>query len=376
MKNFRLFLALIFLMGVIQATLTPAATIHSEFAAKRLHLADKLHQSFHLSIQLKKYTHIWIIYRLDKGITPVEKILPLFTSIKRTRLVDILSDSTKSPELNNRRRMASLPFAGMIANNSELKADDCFIAIKYFLQSGRPRLLQIDPLTLHSFIDQQNIPLFWLGTVSAEKSFSYLKHLFKQEQHEQLQRQLVRAMSFHNQPAKFYSFAKDILKNKFSERVKRDAILGLGNYPDSRNLRLLALISQKSISLKLRKIAVHAISQNKNISARQLLKHLAIRARNSEIRKEAIFWLSQFNDRASFNTLLTILEKCQNSEIKEYTIFAISQSPDEMGRLILKKIAEQNPDPELRETAIYWMGQTDEQKKLDFMIEFFNSVQN
>ncbi|NOZ60910.1 MAG: HEAT repeat domain-containing protein [Calditrichaeota bacterium] len=380
MKLFRLFVILWILVLCLHSMHVSAATIYTDLAQKEILLGDKLTQTFRFSICHKKYPYIWIIYRIDKGISPPSKIIPPFEGASKfPRLGDILMNEDERQLVNSDNRQIGVPFNKECLGKTQIDqwcADDCLIVIKFFLQSGRPRFLEIEPMSPHAEFDDQDIPIFWLGTVSASRSFSYLKNIFRTETHCQWQRQLVNALSYHNLPEEFFPFARNILKNKFSDEVKMAAISGLGNYPDRRCVRLLALISAKTVSEKLRSAAIQSLAQNQYPGARRILRKLALKNQSADVRKRAIFWLGQIGDKNSIRTLVSIVTNGKNRAIKEHAIFAISQLPNDVGKAILRKIAVENPDADLRETAIYWIGQTEEEKRLEFMIDIFHSMQN
>jgi hypothetical protein len=340
-----------------------AEVIHADLATEQMSLNKKLTQAFYYSINLRKYTHAWIIYKLDKGIAPNKKISPIYDfSDTFPRLCDLLVQTT-------------FP-AAQQAKNLPFRKTDCFIVMKFFLQSGRPRILQIQAISPDDYLETGTLPIFWLGTVSSKHSFDFIKKLFTRENHDQLRQQMVIALGSHALTSRYLDFAKNILKKNYSNSVKKAVVSELKNYSDVRSIRLLTLVATKFKPEILRKIAIQSLAQNNHPLAFRLLQRFSLHSKDFIIRKESIFWLAQIGNKEAAQTLLKIIQTCNDKKIQEYTIFAISQLPDDLGKSILQQIAFENPDAELRETAVYWMGQFREDKKLDLLIDIFNTLEN
>jgi HEAT repeat protein len=224
----------------------------------------------------------------------------------------------------------------------------------------------IDPEESYEF---KNVPLYWLGSLEAEASVSFLAKEFEGGT-EKLQKSLIFIISQHDTPRAFDFLKTMALGASRSLEIRKDAVFWIGNSRDPRSLGLLKEVLSNARDEELKEHVVFALTLTDRREAVAELIRIAKSDPDREVRKKAIFWLGQKASQEAVKTLKDVVDKPgEDVEVKESAVFAISQLPEKTAVPMLVAIAKENKSPSVRKKAIFWLGQTGAKEALEFFEE-------
>ena len=370
-------------MGFVTQTILAAEVIR-HFSHPLISLPKRLQFATSYALKKTEYKNAWIIYQVS--VPHSEPNLNQYSAddgFHTRTLAEIIFSRKPAPKqcINHepsRQIIALLKNPNKhLSNKATLeKHSHLAIILDCYLESGRPRIFRIYHQPMNSVFTKEDRPIFWLGDVDTGMSFHSLANLFQKTRYEKLRKQILDALAQHGQEEMFAKFVKSIFKPSICLGLKMEAIQKLGKIKTKTGIKFLVNTAISASNFMLRKISVQALSHNHHPLSRKAIRILALKGNPVEVRKEAIFGLSQIGDEESIYTLGKIVAQENNPDIKEYAIFAISQLPDNKGKPLLAKLAKLSPNPKIREKAIFWMGKTDEEKRLDLLIDVINGLDN
>lgn len=329
-------------------------------------LQKKISIALSQSIKEKSISRIWLGYIIQKETAtdrfyyfPNQKCI----NQKSPRLHEAIHEITfqKDNELSIENKPSTttghhLPDIGDF--------DEIIIFMDYYLESGRPKLMQIFASSLNARFDLRNKPVYWLGKASQKESIDWLKYVFAHDSEITLGNQIINGLASHPPDQKIYHFLNQVLFNNKEIALKESVIFCLGNYSTTYSDNILSKFIKKSRSANLSKKAIIALSQSNSPQAIYLLSSIAIRERDKSIRKEAIFSLSQIEHQKSLQILQQIVFKDKNPDIQDFTVFALGQMQHPAATNILYQLSETHPNIHVRKKALFWIGKQRNQKAL------------
>jgi HEAT repeat protein len=241
-----------------------------------------------------------------------------------------------------------------------------------FRVSGDPgdegALKKLDISDMELSVDLQNKALFWLGWAEDDQSVNLLKDLFDRLKSIGLKKEILTAISIHQNSGKVYPILVGVLKSDQADEVRAQATFWLGQQNHAESLSVLVDAAQDDRSSRVKEQAVFAISTLSSDESTEALINLARKSRDSKVRAKAAFWLGQKASKKAVATLESIIGDDEETDVQRQALFALAQihSSDGVDRLI--KIARTHPNPRIRKQAIQCLGQSDDPRALDALI--------
>ncbi len=165
----------------------------------------------------------------------------------------------------------------------------------------------------------------------------------------------------------------DAVRNQLDPKLRRFAITALGQTNDENVLDLLKDLATNSDDSEIVKAAVFAIAQQDGERARRLLSELARTARSPRARREAIFWLGQRGGESSIDELFALYNADQDTENRKQILFALSQIGSPRASTKLLEIARTGDNLEVRKQAVFWLGQSGDAQAIDNLIGLYDA---
>ena len=234
---------------------------------------------------------------------------------------------------------------------------------------GKPSLTRVRMSGLDMVFDFKGLPLYWLGTVSADESLDEIERLFAGSRDDKVRRQLTAAAGIHPDPRRVVPFLERILTGAGPDQLRKEAAFWIGQQDDPAGLRLLVRTARTDRSAGVRESAVFGISQVGLPEAIDELIDLARHAAQADVRKQAVFWIGQAASKKAAPALEDFATGGGDIEIQEQAVFALSQLPENGGVEPLIRLAKTHPDPRIRKKAVFWLGECKDPRALETLIE-------
>ncbi len=212
--------------------------------------------------------------------------------------------------------------------------------------------------------------IFELSTVSQKQSIEFLQRYIEPNTiaSKQFGNKALAAIAMHQ--GVFAHDVLDKLANRSDDKLSRQAIFWLG---EARNkagyISLVNIVDDQKRTLKSRKKAVFALSQNSYPKSKQKLVQLATKENNEKIQGQAIFWLADSKHPETIDVIDTVLNSDASQYVKNKAIFSLSEldSDDSWRRLV--EIAKYAPLLQLRKKAVFWLSQNHQRKAKPILLD-------
>ena len=362
-KYFFTVFAFIWYLILLISNYTNAQSISEIYKLENPHfsLQKKISVALKQSLKNSSITRIWLSYYISK-----EAETDRFNYFPNHKCTNPNSPMLREAfetfnfardHINNNIALSNKP--SILKNYHSNNCDhfkEIYILMDYYLESGRPKLMQIFTSSLNVRFDFGNKPVYWLGRATQSESVEWLKSVFKHDPEIFLSNQIIDGLSSHPPDQKIYKFLSEVLFNKYENTLKESAIFCLGNYGTRYSDYILSEFISKSNSANLNKKAILAIGQSNSSQALYLLSSIATHDGDVSIRKEAIFSLSQINHQKSLIVLGKIAFKDKNTDIQDFTVFALGQMQHPDAVNILYQLSKRHPNSRVRKKALFWIG--------------------
>lgn len=215
----------------------------------------------------------------------------------------------------------------------------------------------------------EGLPLYWLEKAEDEESISFLSDLYKKAASEELKKEIISTIGFHESSEHVVPFLERVLKSNELDKLRGRAALELGDHDSEQAIKILHIAAQRDRSYYVRKRAVYGLEDINLDRATDALIDIARNTDDSSIRKKAISCLAEKASKKAATALEDIVYKDDDTEIQKRAVYALEDFPDGKGLPCLIKIAKTHPKLIIRKKAIYCLGDSDDPRALQALIE-------
>jgi hypothetical protein len=215
-----------------------------------------------------------------------------------------------------------------------------------------PLKSQIMTLTVSGSFDA---PLYWLGKVTHQESFTYLTGLYSQTSNPRQKEDLMAAIGMH--PATLaFPFLKKVLTSNEPEEVQESAAIFMGELETPEALQLLQQVVEQNQNSSVREAAVVGISEMRTEEALQVISSIAKNYRDQDLRETAMAMLADKQGAKAAKTLEEIAWFDSDEDIRQTAVAMLGEN--EAGVPALLKIMEDHPSEDTREVAVHILAET------------------
>lgn len=213
-------------------------------------------------------------------------------------------------------------------------------------------LTELRIVEAHTPVDWHNIPVYWLGPVTADESLRLLTAELDPAQDDLLNSALLWAIGLHAVPDRAAVLLA--LYNTDEWIPLRPAIIDSLSLQKSVDIELLLLdvATDQNAALAERHIAIAALHQFDSAAAQAALIDLAAALNPRAVRATAIRALAYFDAAAVLDTLSAIARTDADAEIVESAIESLAQLRTNAAHSVLLEIAREHPREFAREEAL------------------------
>ena len=213
--------------------------------------------------------------------------------------------------------------------------------------------------------------VFWLGQKA--KTADVLQFLEKVALEDSIAEIRKTALLTLSQAPDGHGALMKIGRTAKNANTRQEAVFWLGQRARSSDvIQFLEAVVLEDADAKVRKAALHALSQAPEGRGIAALKEIAETSKDAGMREEAVFWLGQRTmSEEVIQFLETIVLKETVAKIREAALLALSQARDGRGVKALMKIGATAKDAGTRGDAIFWLGQ---QARSEEVIQFLEKV--
>jgi beta-lactamase regulating signal transducer with metallopeptidase domain/HEAT repeat protein len=243
-------------------------------------------------------------------------------------------------------------------------------------------------------VDLRDAPLYWMGSVSEQQSFQWLRAAAGDASGERLRSHFVESIGYMRRSELVVPFLKGTLESTAADEVRAGAAHALQHHPSEENARLLAKYARTDRSLEVRRACVEALGNFRTPQALEELLRIARAGEGNEgLRRVAFEELgeeisrSEEGDEASDHAadVQRAQERAEEArreareaerqdreagpedeastpmpevdlEVQRQAIESLSHYPEAQSLSRLRDIAETSPNDELRAQAVESIG--------------------
>lgn len=247
--------------------------------------------------------------------------------------------------------------------------------IGIFLKFGpgpRPSPLLVELSDLALSFDFEGLPLLWLGGAKNDESASHLVNLYRAASGLERKRELLSAVSIHQEPRSVIPFLDGVLRSDAPPEIRGEAAEGLGEQDDAQSVPILRRIIRADASSAVRESAVSGLVEMSRPEALELLIETARKAPDEELRREAVQGLAdKASEKIGRNSGRTAFEE-KETEVQRRAVEAVAELPPAEALPILARIAETHANPHVRRAAIEALGDLEDPAAVTILIRLIN----
>ncbi|MCK5221703.1 MAG: HEAT repeat domain-containing protein, partial [Candidatus Aminicenantes bacterium] len=209
-----------------------------------------------------------------------------------------------------------------------------------------------------------DIPLYLLGEPDTDKSFTYVKNLFKSSSTENSKKRFISVIAIHDHK-NASRFLYETASGDHGVRLRKTAIFWLGACDAADSFSYLKKLSDRSNERKIIKSLVFAFHNLNSKEGNRELIRLAKSTVSDSARRDAIFWLGQRASKEGIKTLKDVIYNDKDEDVRNSAVFALSQLDDDKSIPILIDIVRNNKNSKIKKKAMFWLGQKDDKRVVD-----------
>ena len=214
---------------------------------------------------------------------------------------------------------------------------------------------------------KSNNAIFWLGAARNEAGYRSLSKIVDDTARSVKQRKKAIFALSQNSATQANDKLVELVKHDNNLKIQGEALFWLADSKSPQAIELIREILNDSESMRLAKKAIFSLSQIKTSESLALLRKTAVSHPTTKVQKEAIFWLSQEYDKSPLDLLMKIANGRANKSIREHAVFAISQLEGDDGVDGLIQLLKSDSDRYVKRKALFWLGQSEHPKALGFL---------
>ncbi len=220
-----------------------------------------------------------------------------------------------------------------------------------------------------ALINWFDLPVYWLGDVSQQESFTHQQSMLSPLSTDAIQRTIVRSLGLHN-IANRDDVIIAIANDESRPALRFAAIESIAFQKSDSVAEYLADIAQdENEVLGARKIAISALSRYNSTSNLRLLSELSNRMNPQGVRQEAIASLSLIPGETSNEVLRELATVDDDRHIVMAALAGLSRRPSEYDTVA--DVAENHRDEEIRETALELAAYMDGRRAFSLLQRLF-----
>jgi len=229
-----------------------------------------------------------------------------------------------------------------------------------------PPVVELSDLKL-SF-DFEGLPLLWLGSAKNDESISHLEALYRTAARSDKKKDLLSAISVHQEPRSVIPFLDGVLKSNASQAIRGEAAEGLGEQDDAQAVPILRRVIRSDTSSAVRERAISGLVEMSRPEALELLIETARQAPDQEMRKEAVRGLAEKASEKVGPSAARAAFDDKETEVQRQAVEVMAELPPAEALPVLARIAETHANPEVRRAAIEALGELEDPAAVTILI--------
>ena len=253
-------------------------------------------------------------------------------------------------------------FVGTTASGQTVETRN--LAIFLLRDPASNQITRMEIYNLERKREYSSYPVYWLGRANNEESLNYLRAIAAATPLDMLSERAVLGIALHDD-SRVAGMLKNFVGSSPNQRIRSSSVYWLGQI-GGEQIFLASLVRNESEDMKIRRSAVHAISQSRDQAAFTFLLGVAKNDANVELRKTAIRALGERGESA-VDELLKLYDSETVPDVKRSVLQSLSEIKSTRVEDKLFEIARSNDNMDVRRQAIRLLGERAGKRSFDFL---------